>query len=190
MIDLIFPPLCLACREECRTRFLCPSCWQLCLLPDPVERCRHCFEELDRKENLCSQCRKEKILPAIRAYVFDPESPAHHLALEPPDGMASFALIQWVALDWPLPDAVIPMPDRDSVEIGRMFAFLLNIPFMKALRANCDYKEDRLEEGKELLLFDVSHPVETLQKATLALSEAFPKRIYLLSLVPYAAPSI
>ncbi len=70
-LDLIFPPLCLACKERCRTKILCLECWALSELPDPVERCRHCFEEFDERGNLCSQCLEKRLLPVMRAYVFN-----------------------------------------------------------------------------------------------------------------------
>ena len=186
IFDFVFPPLCLACKERCETKFLCPDCWQLCKLPDPAGRCRHCFEELDRRGDLCAQCRQERLLPIARAYVFDPESPAFRLGCEAAAATASFALVQWIQLEWPTPAAIIPMPDTDSKAIGKAFAMLLDLPFAKALRRGCEYVEDRLEEDAELLLFDVSNSIEDLRKAAYALSEAFPKRIYLLSLYPYA----
>lgn len=184
LIDLIFPPLCLACRERCETKFLCLDCWQLCTLPDPIERCRHCFEELDQRGDLCAQCREKKLLPIARAYVFDPASPAWRLGMDPAEAMAAFAVCQWIQLEWPLPDAVIPMPDSHSVAIGKAFAIMLNAPFVRALHSTCEYKEDYLEEDRELLLLDVSNSLENLHEAALSLLEAFPKRIYLLSLLP------
>jgi hypothetical protein len=120
----------------------------------------------------------------MRAYVFDPESPARFLGIEAIDAMASFAYLQWIQLEWPLPDAIIPMPDADSLAIGRALAQLLNVPFIRALRYDGEYKEDRLEEDQILLLFDVSNSMERLQRSAFAISEAFPKRIYLLSLLP------
>ena len=125
---------------------------------------------------------EREILPAVRAFVFDPESPARFLGFDAPVALASFALLQWIQLEWPTPDAVIPMPDAHSLCIGKEFAELLDFPFVRALTFDCRYKEDRLEEDQTLLLFDVLHPVELLQKGALALSESFPKRIYLLSL--------
>jgi predicted amidophosphoribosyltransferase len=182
LLDLVFPPLCLSCRERCLTKFLCPDCWQLCELPDPAMRCRHCFEELDRRGDLCQQCRKQKLLPIVRARVFDPESPASFLGKERVDALAGFALYQWVQLEWPLPHAVIPMPDTHSTNIARAFSEILDIPFIKALHLDCTYKEERLEEDQELLLFDVDNSLERLEKGAFALAESFPKQIYLLSL--------
>lgn len=183
-LDLIFPPICLSCREWCGTKFLCSDCWRLSELPDPAERCRHCFGELDQRGNLCGQCRWKRRLPIVRAYVFDPGSPAFFLGCEEAEAIASFAVVQWVQLEWPVPDAIIPMPDADSKAIGRALAVMLEVPFVQALRIDCEYVEDRLEDDGYFLLFDVSNPIENLGKAALALSEAFPKKIDLLSLFP------
>jgi hypothetical protein len=116
--------------------------------------------------------------------VFDPESPAYRLGLEGVDAMAGFAFFQWVQLEWPLPDVIVPMPDGDSVAIGSSFARLIDRSFARALRGDCEYKEDRLDEDLEVLLFDVSNSIERLQQASFALSESFPKRIRLMSLMP------
>jgi hypothetical protein len=186
ILDFLFPPLCLVCKERCSTKFFCPDCWQLCALPDPVERCRNCFEELDQRGNLCQQCRQDPLLPAVRATVFDSESPARLLGLDSCNAMAGFTVLQWIQLEWPLPDAIISMPDPDSLSLGRAFATLLDCPFVRALDSACAYREDRLEEEQELLLIDVSNPLPVLQKAALSLCQSSPKRIYLLTLFPYA----
>jgi len=99
--------------------------------------------------------------------------------------MASFALIQWIQLEWPRPHAVIAMPDKDSITIGSAFAAMQQVPFVKALRQNHEYVDDRLEEDEIYLLFDVSNSLENLKKSANSLSLSFPKRIYLLSLFPY-----
>jgi hypothetical protein len=99
--------------------------------------------------------------------------------------MAGFAFLQWVRLEWDQPFAIIPMPDKDSRAIGKSLADLMNVPFVRALDAHCRYKEGRLEEDQPLLLFDVSNSVSDLKKAALSLAESFPKRVYLLSLLPY-----
>lgn len=183
-LDFLFPPICLSCGEKGQ-KFLCPDCWLLCESPDPANRCRHCFEELDCRGNLCAECRQNPRLPIIRAYVFDAESPAHLLSLEARDAMAGFAFIQWIQLEWPLPDAIIPMPDADSIAIGRVLAKLLDRPVVRALSSSWKYKEGRLEDHQILLLFDACNSMPILQKCALALSESFPKSIYLLSLLAY-----
>jgi hypothetical protein len=167
-------------------RFLCSSCWALCELPDPADRCRHCFEELDQRGNLCSLCRDKPILNAVRATVFDSESPGRYLGLDSPDAMAGFALLQWIQLEWPMPYAIVPMPDPESQAVAKAFAALLDLPYIQALQGDGEYREGRLEEDEYLLLIDVSSSVAKLKKATDSLVGAFPKRIFLLTLFPYA----
>src|SRR6185369_2122546 len=99
--------------------------------------------------------------------------------------MAGFAIVQWIQLDWPMPDVVIPMPDRHSMLIGSAFAQILNVPFAKALRWNLDYREDRLEEDLVCLMFDAKSSLADLKKGSRELLRAFPKRIYILSLGSY-----
>lgn len=142
---------------------------------------------MDRRGGLCAQCLQKPFLPVIRAYVFDPASPAKILGLEAIDAMAGFAFVQWTQLEWDVPDAIIPMPDRDSVAIGKTFSRLMDLPFIRALESDFTYKEDRLEEEQTLLIFDVANRRERLLQASLALSESFPKITYLLSLHSYAS---
>lgn len=182
LLDLFYPPLCRSCDEKCATKVLCPDCWALCASPDPVGRCAYCFEELEEKEELCKRCREEKLFSFPRAYVFEPESPAHLLGFEKVEAMAGFALLQWIQLDWPDPDAIVPMSDSKGIAFA--FAKLLEIPFVQAINFAHEYYEDRLEEGQTLLLFDVSNRIPDLQKATRKLAQASPKIIYILSLFP------
>ena len=184
IFDFLFPPICPCCGEKSQTKILCSSCWLLCEPPDPAVRCRHCFLELEKEEKCCHQCRIQRRHSAQRAFVFDPESPASLLGLDALDALAGFALIQFIQLEWDMPDAIIPMPD--SISIAAAFADLLHLPLIQALDLRHSYKEDRLEENGTLLLFDISNSIPVLQKSTMALMESFPKRIYLLSLFPNA----
>jgi hypothetical protein len=109
-------------------------------------------------------------------------SPARFLDLELSDAMAAFAYIQWIALGWPDPDAIIPMPDSHSIRIGLALAKLMERPFIRAIRSNFEYREESLEEDGELFLFDAGGKIEHLKQGALALSESFPQRIRLLTL--------
>ncbi len=162
---------------------LCPDCWLLCEPPDPIYRCRHCFEEIDEESPLCKNCRQKRHLSVKRAYVFDPESPAHLLGLEETKALAGFAILQWIQLEWITPDAIVPMPDSKAIALD--FAKFLDVPLVQALSKYHEYKEGRLEEDQILLLFDVSNSLPKLEKAALALMQSFPKKVYLLSLLPY-----
>ncbi len=183
-LDFIFPPLCLDCREFCSTKHFCPECWQLCAPPDPADRCRQCFDELDRRGDLCAQCRQKAHLPVERAYVFNPDAPIWRLREEHGKALAAYAIYQWIRLDWPLPDVIIPMPEKESVEAGKYFSQFLDIPYISLLRKGemgYDLRKKNIDEGKIFLLIDVDNPLDLLQKAAYALSEVLPKKIYLLS---------
>jgi hypothetical protein len=87
-------------------------------------------------------------------------------------------------LDWPLPDVIIPMPEKESVEAGKYFSQFLDIPYISLLRKGemgYDLRKKNIDEGKIFLLIDVDNPLDLLQKAAYALSEVLPKKIYLLS---------
>ena len=173
-VDWVFPPLCLACRERCSTKHFCPECWKLCEPPDPALHCRHCFVELEQKRSMCPQCTREPVLSAARAFVFDKKAPIQRIAEDYPEAIAGFAVNQWIRLEWPMPDAVILMPDRESKEVGKIFSKLLERPGKKL--------RNRFKEEQQFLLFDASNSVENLQKAVSSLSESFPKRIFVLTL--------
>ena len=186
-LDLLYPPLCLSCGERCAEKHFCAACWELCAPPDPAERCRHCFAELDERQEVCSKCRAEPDFPVPRAFVFDPKAPVWKLRFEREEGIAGFAFNQWIRLDWSIPDAIVPMPDRDSRSLGKWFSRWLQRPCLKAIKQRGDDLElfgKGLEEGKEILLVDGTNPKQKLQKAVNLLSEAFPKRIHVLSLIP------
>ena len=184
LLDLFFPPLCVSCNERCRTKHFCLSCWSLCQPPDPMIRCKYCFDSLDGRGSLCPQCRKKRLLPIIRGYVFEKQSPAHLLGTQESVGLASFALYQWIQLEWPLPDAIVPMPDKASKQIGLAFAVMLNVPFIQAINSNYEYIEDRLEEDQTILIFDVRSDFKSLERCALSIRESFPKKAYVLSLFP------
>lgn len=114
------------------------------------------------------------------AYVFDPESPASLLDREAIEALAGFAFWQWVQLEWPKPDVLIPMPG--ALSIASSFANLLECPLVQALSSSCDYRKGRLEDNQMLLLFDVHSSIQDLERAALSLMQAFPKRSYLLTL--------
>lgn len=168
LLDLIYPPLCLSCKERCSTKHLCAACWELSAPLDPAERCRHCFGE---KEGICKECRPAPALPIPRASVFDARAPIRLLREPDWDALAGFAYIQWARLDWPHPDALIPLKDRASFLFARALGRLIQAPLAK--EAN---------EGQILYLLDAGNPLETLRQAALDHSESFPRKMFLFSL--------
>lgn len=104
------------------------------------------------------------------------------------EALAGFAYYQWLRLEWPDPDAIIPLPDRDSISVALAFSDLLERPFCNALYPTgdtFDLDDERVPEKGELLLFDATNPIEKIEQAVLSVAECFPKRIFVLSLFEY-----
>lgn len=117
------------------------------------------------------------------ASVFETSHPALRLcreAKEKPEAVAGFVFFQWERLGWPIPDAVIPLPGAKG--IAQAFASWLDRPYIPVmLRWDCDIEV--LEEDWILLLLAEKQSLQILQSSAEALSEAFPKKIYALSLL-------
>jgi hypothetical protein len=102
--------------------------------------------------------------------------------------MAGFAYYQWLKLEWPIPDFVIPI--RKS-ETARTFAELMGAPCLNALRRvgwpliqeRWEIRGDWSLEETRILLFDEGCSLKQLQLAARAVQDAFPKKAYLLSLL-------
>jgi hypothetical protein len=93
--------------------------------------------------------------------------------------------VQWERLDWPLPDAVIPFPG--ALRFARSFANWLERPCVDLLsfsRGKWSCEGDKVEEDAVLLVLCSDSFVEEVREAVDALSDAFPKKIFVLSLLP------
>lgn len=148
----------------------------LCSPPDPVEHCSYCFAPLaDFKSRYCLQCRRAPRLSFPRAFVFDPMAPI--LFLVPPEQLAGFVVYQWIQLDWPVPDAILSLPDDASIALSKAVAPLMCRPWVKL--------EQIEESGLNLLFVDAISPLDHIRKGVRPALETSPKNIYQLSLGPY-----
>ena len=162
--DLLFPPICVVCKEKSHHSYLCQLCWEQSSLLNPAERCPHCFTAIDAAYQLCGRCEHEPFLLFPRAALFDQEAPICRLVGrdELIDSFASFAFVQWERLGWPLPDLVIPIPFGPS-EIARAFAAKIERPCIQLLRRKAWpigieqwlVQRDWVEEEQIMLLLDI-----------------------------------
>ncbi len=178
-LDAIFPPLCAICKGKADIKCFCFSCWTKCAPPDPEERCPHCFHE---SEGLCKECKKGPRLSFSRAAIFDADPSAHYLARKRADLLVDFATLQWAQLDWPLPDAIVPM--HGAKNLARDFAERIDCPFAPILKRGgwCDV--EAIEEDQVFLLIANENSVGEVREAISLLQETFPKKGFLLSLFP------
>lgn len=174
-LDLIYPPLCLHCRESLDAEFslFCHTCLKLLALIDPACRCPYCFtSEINiEKDNSCSECRQKPQIMRRIAAAFDYEGPAATLVKQLKyggkpylaEGAGAFLTAQFVRLEWPLPDYIIPMPmaplrkfDRgynQSQLIADVLGKLLNKPVLNILkRASGDFSQAGLSHKQRLQL--------------------------------------
>jgi hypothetical protein len=189
LIDLVFPPFCVECSERTNLKYLCKDCWELSSILDLEGRCRHCFEEFEG-DTLCPQCRKDPKFPFERAAVFDQLAPIKR-ALSADTAMvaASFAYYQWLRLDWVDPDLIIPIPSS-NFGVAKRFADLCNLPCPNLFKRiawplgteKWVVSERLIEENATILLIDEGCSTKQLLMAAKALSTAFPKKVYLISL--------
>jgi hypothetical protein len=189
LVDLVFPPYCVDCGAFTRLKYLCEDCWKQSVILDSFGRCQHCFEEVERG-TLCARCARAPLLPFERAAVFDRRMPIYKiLGEEAVLAAASFAYYQWLRLDWKEPDLIVPMPGN-RFGVAQQFALLCNKPVPKIFRRiawplgnqRWEVVEHLIEENATVLIFDEGSSQKQLQLAATALSTAFPKKVFLLSL--------
>lgn len=151
----VFAPECLECRALLHPdeNYFCQACVSLFELINPLERCVHCFKEKDSMAiPACSNCRRvfhELAKIASACEYLGPSATMIRLMKygnrpELASIAAAYMAVQWTALEWPLPDYIVPIPcnwlkkwDRGynqaeliALELGK----LLGIPVVKNLR--------------------------------------------------------
>lgn len=183
-LNLVYPPLCLHCRELLGTEdpLFCSSCLQLLTPIEPAERCPCCFscEFNPEIERVCHRCRiQQTFLKSIGA-VFDYEGPAGSLVRQMKyggqfylaKGAGAFLAMQFLRLDWPLPDLIVPMPIsflrrvergyNQSLLLAQSLGKILNRPVDSVLkRRSGDFSQAGLSHEQRLQL---SHQSFSCQK--------------------------
>ena len=139
---------------------------------DPAERCPYCFSpNFTMGDHCCVECYKTPPVFNGAAAAFDYANPASclvrslkygnqpHLA----KGGGAFLAAQFLQLNWPMPDAVIPVPiafnrwiDRgynQSSLLAKHLAEFLDCPFQEALkRSGGDYSQAGLTRRQRMEL--------------------------------------
>lgn len=174
MIDLVYPPLCLHCSAviDGESPLFCPPCQSLLEMISHHERCPYCFSpDYSLSQRYCPQCSKRPPVLYRIAAVFDYVGPAAtlvkkmkysnqpHLA----KGGGAFLAAQFLKLEWPIPDVVIPVPmalthwiDRgynQSELLAQQFTDIIGCPMQNALKRHSgDYSQAglSLNQRKEL----------------------------------------
>lgn len=190
--NLLFPPLCIHCRDliEIDNSYLCNECINKLQLIDSTERCPHCFSSeycLDSKS--CPSCKPQNVninrVAAAFDYVGPPASIIRKLKYgnQPylAKGAGAFLVAQFIQLDWPLPDFIVPVPIsathwlergyNQSQLLAESVSMLLNKPSNLLLqRKSGDYSQagmnrqqrNMLESSSLVLKKDISFHDKTI----------------------------
>ncbi len=178
IVDLIYPPLCIHCDESLDRddSLFCKSCLELLSLIVPEERCPYCFS-VDfnaETEKCCQWCLEHPPLFERMGAAFDYEGVAASLIKQMKyggqpflaKGAAAYLVAQFVRLDWPMPDCIVPMPMaplrrlergyNQSLLLAESVGAFLNRPVLDVLKkrsgefsqAGLNYQQ-RLQLSKE-----------------------------------------
>lgn len=174
ILHLLYPPICLHCGESVNEESLifCHQCHLLLELINPVERCLYCFSSnRSSKHRLCSECVHR--VPALNriAAAFDYAGPAATLIRKMKygnqsylaKGAAAFLAAQLIHANWPLPEAIIPVPIsftrwlqrgyNQSLLLAKYLGELLDRPVVQALRRmNGDYSQAGMSQFQRMQL--------------------------------------
>lgn len=198
--DLIYPPLCLHCLslltlEESQ---ICSLCLPLLELADSKERCSLCFAWQGHMLP-CPACRRQISPFKALAAAFEYCGPAATLVKllkygQMPylyKGMSGFLAAQFVALEWPKPDLIVPVPAswphrlargyNQSALLAEGVAGILNIPFVAGLKRNLSgYSQAGLTKSqrKELSLntFGLKNEKQIWSKTILLIDDVMTTR--------------
>jgi competence protein ComFC len=174
-LRFIYPTFCLHCRVplEEKLNLFCYDCLDLLEFISPDERCPYCFSsEYSQERRICSgECKLHRRYLYRMGAVFDYLGPASTLirALKYGNqpylakGAAALMLKQFLNLNWPLPDKIIPVPlpfnrwfyrgYNQSELLAQAFSKLIDRPILKALRRNSgDFSQAGLSREQRIQL--------------------------------------
>ena len=168
MLSLLFPPLCLYCKEKVEKHELCKECLTQLHLIEPDARCLICFADLEGKSKRCEQC----MIKGFRCgAAFDYFGPAAALVRDLKYGgriglatsMASYMALQFFRLEWPQPDLIVPVPlsfahfltrgYNQSLLLAEELGKILNVPVADPLKRSSEtFSQSGLDKEHRLRL--------------------------------------
>lgn len=169
-LDLIFPPLCLHCKEKCAQHF-CPTCASSFELIDPLTRCPFCFG-LSNGRQPCEECTRKKRWHIRIASSLDYFDPVQTLVKRMKYGRmpylartaAAFMVLQWTRLKWESPDLIVPVPRHlwaqglnHAALLGKEMGRSLNVKVASIVKRRAgDLAQASLTAGQRELLTDAN----------------------------------
>lgn len=205
--SVLYPAFCLHCDSslESGSSLLCASCQISLEWIEPAERCRYCCSaDISPKLRICSRClQKSPVFHRVSA-AFDEQGAARALLYSLKrgnaylaKGAAAYMAWQWGRLEWPLPDAIVPIPTSLSrwlqqgynprALLAQELGKILGVPVLKLIKRVSAQTEAPLferctknifQEKKLLLVDDVWIYGRTMNAGAEALLDYGPAKIY------------
>ncbi|HRD55856.1 MAG TPA: ComF family protein [Parachlamydiaceae bacterium] len=188
LLSLAYPPVCLHCNQTLsnQDQLLCASCSPLLELIDKELYCPRCFYgSPSKKAHACKNCATKSLATVSIAAALEYMGPASSLIkqLKYGDkpylakGLAAFMAAQFVSLDWPAPDFIIPVPQafsrfltrgyNQAELLGETLSNLLNCPLKLALKRKSGSfsqaalnKEERLQMEEQTIYLKKNQHLE------------------------------
>jgi ComF family protein len=176
--DLIYPPICLHCHATVygEFQFLCSDCLSLLNLINPFERCPICFNsDYHIGHPCCTPCRTRAPLLKRRAAAFEYIGPVATLIRKLKygnqpylaKGLGAYMAAQFLELQWPLPDLIVPVPIsrlhyyergfNQSLLLAEMISSILQRPIADIIKRHSgDYSQAGLAQSDRLKLTESS----------------------------------
>jgi len=151
---------------------LCSDCVSLLQLIDGKERCPLCFSShFCPLQNICAHC--DHLVPSVNrmAASFDYDGPASTLvrklkygdATHLAEGLSAMMVAQLLALNWPIPEVIVPVPMSIARWIERGYnqsqllsdslGLILNVPVVDVLgRKSGDFSQAGLTRQQRMTL--------------------------------------
>ncbi len=196
-INFIYPSFCLHCgkRISSHEHHFCKTCILQLELIDPKERCPYCFSsDYDPEKRVCYPCFMEK--PSFKrcAAAFDYQGPAASLVLKMKyanqpwlaKGTGAYMAVQWIRLEWPMPDFIVPVPltlvhtisrgYNQSLLLAQSMSHIIKCPILPILRRRLlDYSQAGMTKNQRLKLaenaFSLKKHVDIRDKVILLIDD-------------------
>lgn len=196
-INFIYPSSCLHCHISVGhgEGYFCKSCIAQFDLINPEERCPYCFSsDYDPQQRVCYPCFIEKPVFNRCAAAFDYQGPSASLILKMKyanqpylaKGAGAYMALQFLKINWPLPDLIVPVPltlvhqisrgYNQSLLLAESLGHILKCPVQQVLRRQwLDHSQAGMSKQQRLELepdvFSIKKGVDIRDKIILLVDD-------------------
>lgn len=197
ILDLLYPPTCLHCKEPLEKKgHFCSHCLEEFTLERVEGKCAKCFGEIPQLRGTCKTCRKKAHPYRRYGYCFEAYGPAKSLVNAFLKGkhsylakeLAAYLVVQLEALNYPSFDLITTVPkpfSRSHNLVGKELSLMLGIPFKPVLKLRLLTDPPLVVKKKctiinqNVLLFEINaHTLNEVRSACQALQNGWCESAY------------